>query len=92
MLTEPGRVEEPQAVQEYAEVLSRVAREGQPVIVTRGGAEVAAVVPLEQWAFLRELLARQGAERLAREIDWDRAVQTLRPPQDWFDGDEPKPF
>jgi hypothetical protein len=25
-------------------------------------------------------------------IDWKQVRQTLRPPQEWFDGDEPKPF
>jgi hypothetical protein len=41
---------------------------------------------------LRELLARQEAERLAASIDWDRVVRDHAPPQEWFDGEEPKPF
>ncbi len=92
LLAEPGRVEEPHAVQEYSDVLSRVAREGRPVIVRRGGADLAAVIPLEHLEFIRELLARQDVERLAKEIDWDRAVRALRPHPSWLDGDEPKPF
>lgn len=31
-------------------------------------------------------------ERLASAIDWETARATLHAPQDWFDGDEPKPF
>lgn len=41
-----------------------------------------------------ELAASSQAEveRLAGAIDWEAARRTLRPPQQWFDGDEPKPF
>ena len=39
-----------------------------------------------------ELTAAADVERLAASIDWERARRTLRPPQEWFDGDEPKPF
>ena len=31
-------------------------------------------------------------EKLAAQIDWERARATLRPPPEWFEGDEPKPF
>jgi len=31
-------------------------------------------------------------ERLAAAIDWKSAREALRPPQQWFEGDEPKPF
>ncbi|HJT32399.1 MAG TPA: hypothetical protein VJ783_10180 [Pirellulales bacterium] len=31
-------------------------------------------------------------ERLAGTIDWNEARKSLRPPQEWFDGDEQKPF
>jgi hypothetical protein len=92
LVAEPGRVDEPQAVQEYAEVLSQVAAERRPVIVRRDGADLAAVIPLEYLEVVREVLAREEAQRLAAQIDWQRARQTLRPPQDWFDGEEPKPF
>ena len=42
-------------------------------------------------ATVREILARQEVEELAKQIDWDRA-RKLRPPQEWFDGQEPSPF
>jgi hypothetical protein len=92
LLEEPGRVDEPRAAQEYSAVLTQVAAEGRAVIVRRNGEDLAAVVPLEHLELIREILARQEVERLAAQIDWDRARRTLRPPQEWFDGDEPKPF
>jgi PHD/YefM family antitoxin component YafN of YafNO toxin-antitoxin module len=88
----PVHVEEPQAAQGYAEVLSRVAADRKPVIVRRGGADLAAVVPLEYLELVQDALARQEAERLAGEMDWDRLVKESPPPQGWFDGDEPRPF
>jgi hypothetical protein len=39
-----------------------------------------------------ELTAAADVESLAASIDWENARRTLRPPQEWFDGDEPKPF
>jgi hypothetical protein len=92
LLDEPGRVDEPGAAQEYSEILTRVAAEQRPVIVRRNGEDLAAVIPLEYLELVREVLARQEVEKLAAQIDWDRARKTLRPPQDWFDGDEPKPI
>jgi hypothetical protein len=92
LLEEPSRVDEPRAAQEYAAVLSQVASAGRPVIVRRNGEDLAAVIPLEQLELVREILAQQKVERLAAQIDWDRARKTLRPPQEWFEGDEPKPF
>jgi hypothetical protein len=92
LLNEPVRVDEPQAVQEYAAVLSRVAADGRPVIVRRDGAELAAVISLEHLRLVQEVLAREEVERLAGQIDWEKARKTLRPPQEWFEGDEPKPF
>lgn len=89
---EPGRVDEPQAAQEYSAVLTQVASEHRPVIVRRNGADLAAVIPLEHLELLQELLARQEAERLASQLDWDRLIQTSAPPQAWFDREEPKPF
>jgi prevent-host-death family protein len=91
-LSEPDRVDEPQVAREYSEVLSRVAREHRPVIVRRDGADLAAVIPLEHLEVLREALAWQEVEKLGAQINWDRAVKTLQPPQSWFDGDEPNPF
>jgi prevent-host-death family protein len=92
LLEEPGRVDEPQAVQEYADVLSQVAAAGRPVIVRRNGEDLAAVIPVEHLELVREILAQQEVEKLAARIDWERARKTLRPSPDWFEGDEPKPF
>jgi hypothetical protein len=92
LLAEPTYVEEPRVVQEYADVLSQVAAEGKPVIVRRNGAALVAVIPLEHLEMVREILARQEVEKLAAQIDWERAPKTLRPPQEWFDSDEPKPL
>jgi prevent-host-death family protein len=91
-LEEPGRVDEPKAAQEYSEVLTQVATEHRPVIVQRNGRDLAAVVPLEHLELVREVLARRDVEESAAQIDWHQARKTLRPPQDWFDGEEPKPF
>jgi prevent-host-death family protein len=92
LLDEPGRVDEPRAAQEFSDVLTRVAAEHRSVIVRRNGQDLAAVIPLEALELVREVLARQDVEKLAAQINWERARQTLRPPQEWFDGDEPKPF
>jgi prevent-host-death family protein len=89
--TEPAHIEEPRALEEYADVLTRVATDRRPVIVRRNGADLAAVVPLEHLELLQEVIARQEAERLAAQIDWDRASQSRRPPQQWFDDDD-NPF
>jgi len=91
LLGEPGRVDEPQGAQEYSDVLSQVAAEHRPVIVRRNGADLAAVIPLELLELLREVAARQDVEQLAARIDWDRLLQTQRPPQAWFDDDD-NPF
>ncbi|MCI0462066.1 MAG: type II toxin-antitoxin system Phd/YefM family antitoxin [Gemmataceae bacterium] len=91
LLSEPGRVDEPRAAQEYSQVLTQVASEGRPVIVRRNGADLAAVIPLEYLELLREIVAHQEVERLAAQIDWDRARAMPRPPQSWFD-EEDNPF
>jgi len=91
-LQEPNHVDEPQEVHDYAEVLSRVAADRQPVIVRRSGSDLAAVIPLEYLEILYDAAARQEAERIAAQIDWGKLVKTSPPPQSWFDGDEPKPF
>lgn len=89
---EPARVDEPSAPQGYADLLSRVAADRCPVVVRRDGNDLAAIISLEHLELLQEVLARQEVQRLAKQIDWDRAVQTHRPPQWYFEGDEPKPF
>jgi len=92
LLEEPGRVDEPQAAQEYAAVLTQVVAAGRPVIVRRNGENLAAVVPLEHLELVREILAQQEAERSAAEIDWTREREIPRPPQSWFDDEEDNPF
>jgi prevent-host-death family protein len=91
LLEEPGRVDEPRAAQEYSEVLTRVASQGKPVIVRRNGEDLAAVIPLADLELVREVLAQQEVEKLAAQIDWERA-RKMQPPQEWFEGEEPKPF
>jgi len=91
-LQEPGHVDEPQEAKDYADVISKVASDGHAVIVRRGGADLAAIVPLAYLEFLRDELARQNAARISAGLDWDRLVKTNPPPQEWFDRDEPKPF
>ena len=88
----PSHVDEPQAAQEYADILSQVVADRKPIIVRRAGADLAAVVPLEYLEHLQDLVARQEAERLAAQLDWDQLIEKSPPPQAWFDGDEPKPF
>jgi prevent-host-death family protein len=90
-LMEPAYLDEPHRTQEYADMLSRVAAEHQPVIVRRRGVDVAAVISLEDLRLLQELFARHEAETLAAEIDWSRLAKPT-PPAQWFEGDEPKPF
>jgi hypothetical protein len=92
LLHEPGHVDEPRRVEGYSAVLTKVAAERRPVIVRRDGADLAAVIPLEHLELLREVLARQEVERLAAEIDWDRAPKPQRPPQSWFDDEDDNPF
>jgi hypothetical protein len=90
-LPEPARVDEPQQAGEYAAVLSRVAANNQPLIVRRGGEDLAAVVSLEHLEFMREVLASQEAERLAGQLDI-ASLLPASPPAAWLTGDEPKPF
>jgi prevent-host-death family protein len=91
-LDELGRVDEPRAAQEFSDVLTQVAAERRPVIVRRNGEDLAAVIPLEYLELVRELLARQEVEGLAAQIDWNRAGESLRPPQSWFDDEDDNPF
>ena len=92
LLSEPDRIEEPQKVQEYWDLVSRVASTHHPVIVRRGGAAIVAVIAVEHLELLQEIVAQQEAERLAAHVDWAHVAQTSPPPQEWFAGDEPKPF
>src|SRR5271154_6610765 len=91
LLTEPGRVNEPHVAQEFSDVLSQVAANGQPVIFCRNGADFAAVVSLEHLELHRETVARQEVEIRAAQIEWNRVRKADRPPQQWFD-DTDNPF
>jgi len=92
LLGESDHVDEARQVQDYWGLVSRVAATRRPVIVRRGGADVVAVIPVEHQELLRELLARQEAKKRAAEIDWQRLAHVSPPPQQWFEGDEPKLF
>jgi len=92
LLSEPDRIEEPQKVQEYWDLVSRVASTHHPVIIRRSGADLVAVIAVEHLELLQEMIAQQEAERLAAQVDWAHAAQTSPPPQQWFAEDEPKPF
>ncbi|HEY2414312.1 MAG TPA: hypothetical protein VGI40_18855 [Pirellulaceae bacterium] len=91
-MNEPRHMDESQLAAGYADVLSQVAADQRPVIVQRGGTDVAAVVPVEFLHIVRDSLARQEAERVATGIDWGMRRAHSVPPQHWFDGEEPKPF
>ncbi len=88
---EPVYVEEPHRAQEYADVFNRAAMKHQTVVVRRRGVALAAVISLEHLQLLQDAIARQEAERLAAKIDWSRFANAV-PPEQWLDGDEPKPF
>jgi hypothetical protein len=92
ILSEPDLVDEPQEAQGYRSLVSRVAATQHPVIVRRGEMDVAAVIPVEYLKLLRELWAQQEAEERAAQIDWAKMAQDSPPPQQWLEGDEPKPF
>ncbi|HEX5105288.1 MAG TPA: hypothetical protein VFV87_15820 [Pirellulaceae bacterium] len=92
ILPEPGHVDEPKQAGDYAAVLSQVAAKGQPLIVRRNGADLAAVISLEHLELMREVLATQEAERLAGQLDFDRLVRESPPAAAWLEGEEPKPF
>lgn len=70
-------------------------------VTASGDAPLTVIDPRSQTAYILvrkdaydELAAASQAdvERLAASVDWQSARQTLRPPQEWYDGDEPKPF
>ena len=72
LLEEPGRVDEPQAAREYADVLSQVAAVGRPVIVRRNGKDLAAVIPLEHLELVREALCSPGSRESGSRDRLDR--------------------
>jgi PHD/YefM family antitoxin component YafN of YafNO toxin-antitoxin module len=92
LLQQPEKVDEPAEAKGYADVMSRVAAEGQPVIVRREGNDLAAIVPLAYLEELLDKLAMEEAQRMLKTIDWEKVRKECRPPQEWFDRDEPKPF
>lgn len=95
MREEPGRVDEPQAAQDYAALLTRVVDAGCPLIVRRDGRDLAAVIPLGHLDLLRELQwerrAHREAEALAAGLVW-AGSEGPRPPQSWFDDEDDNPF
>ena len=62
------------------------------MIGRRDGEDLAAVISLEDLELIQEILAREQMQKLTAQIDWELACKTLRPAQEWFEGDEPKPF
>ncbi len=92
VLQQPEKVDEPAEAKGYADVISRVAAEGQPVIVRREGTDLAAIVPLAYLEELLDKLAMDEAQRILKKLDLRRLAKENPPPQSWFDGDEPKPF
>jgi PHD/YefM family antitoxin component YafN of YafNO toxin-antitoxin module len=92
LLQQPEKVDEPAEAQGYADVISRVAAEGQPVIVRREGNDLAAIVPLAYLEELLDALAMEEGQRMLKKLDLPRIAKENPPPQSWFDGDEPKPF
>lgn len=67
-------------------VVDEVAASGRPAIVTRHGAPVAAVVPIDEGE-LEDLVLARGAEHLAdmNAADADLAAGRARPLSDVFD-------
>ena len=92
LLSALDHVDEPQQVQDYWGLVSRVAATQHPVIVRRGGIEVAAVIPVEHLEWLWEFLAQQEAEQRAAQVDWVQVARVSPPLQPWCEGEEPKPF
>jgi hypothetical protein len=92
VIQQPEKIDEPAEAKGYADVISRVAAEGQPVIVRREGNDLAAIVPLAFLEELRDAQAMEEAQRMLKKLDLPRIAKENPPPQSWFDGDEPKPF
>ncbi len=91
-IQEPNRFDEPREAKAYSDVITKVAAEGQAVIVRRDGIDVAAIISLDQWEILQDALAMEEAQRQLKTMDLQRLVKENPPPQSWFDNDEPKPF
>ena len=91
LLPEPGRLNEPQAAQDYSDMFSQVVAHGMPVIIRRNGEDLAAVIPMNHMHLLREVLLQEELEKTAMQINWERVSKSLRPPQEWFD-DNDNPF
>lgn len=86
------RIDEAQAAADLSKLLTKVITEQRPLFLSRNGEDCAALIPKELFEELREALAMREVERLSKLIDWEKLLKTHRPPQEWFDRDEPKPF
>jgi hypothetical protein len=47
---------------------------------------------LDYLELLQDMLARQEAQQMLAQLNWERLLKTSPPPQSWFEGDEPQPF
>ena len=52
----------------FSDLLSRVSRKGERIVVRRRGKDVAAVVPVEDLALLEEMQDRQDAAEAMRRL------------------------
>jgi PHD/YefM family antitoxin component YafN of YafNO toxin-antitoxin module len=91
-LHEPKHVDEPSGNQGYADIVTHVAADRQPVVVRRGGSDVAVIIPMELLEMLQDVIAREEAERISRTVNWKGLAKTSPPPPGWFNREEPKPF
>ncbi len=57
----------------------------------RNGEDLTAVIPMEYFERVREILAQQDVERLAAALNWGRS-KSLDPPHSWFDDEDDNPF
>ena len=80
-LQDPPHVDEPTEVQQYADILGRVAADRQAVIVRRGGADLAAVVPLEYLELLLDMVAARTRPRLPAPSTGIRWRRNIHPPR-----------
>ena len=76
LLSEPDRIEEPQKVQEYWDLMSRVASTHHPVIVRRGDADVVAVIAVKHLELLQEMVAQ--AVRWQVDFAWHSLSERVR--------------
>jgi hypothetical protein len=91
LLSEPEYVNEPQQVQDYGGLASRVGTMQHPVIVRRGMLDVTAVLPMQHLGLRQELRVQQEAEQCSARVDWTQ-MAPVSPPQQWFEGDTSRPF